>query len=355
MTDEGLAYYVNTETQETQWDKPDELKTEEELADNGEWLWIPDTTQVFVPAKVVPDKKKKKKSKKKKTGKVVVETEEGKKKRVDLAKCRPFQRSALSRVVEDLTLLDDMSSQLILYNLKKRFEKKNIYTNVGNILISINPYEYFPIYTKEIINKYINRPLGKDMPPHVYNISHDAYYGLTAFNELQSIIISGESGAGKTEATKQCLQYLAAIAGSVDSVEKKILQANPILEAFGNAKTIRNDNSSRFGKYIEVYFKDRRIVGSATRNYLLEKIRVVQPAASERNFHIFYQLVKASPSKVRKKLHLTSDCMDYKFLGGAPDCDTLDDKKDFKELQEAFILWNLLRKKSMVYLVWWLR
>ena len=249
MTDEGLAYYVghllyvptlsrftlscaqvNTETQETQWDKPDELKTEEELADNGEWLWIPDTTQVFVPAKVVPDKKKKKKSKKKKTGKVVVETEEGKKKRVDLAKCRPFQRSALSRVVEDLTLLDDMSSQLILYNLKKRFEKKNIYTNVGNILISINPYEYFPIYTKEIINKYINRPLGKDMPPHVYNISHDAYYGLTAFGELQSIIISGESGAGKTEATKQCLQYLAAIAGSVDSVEKKILQANPILE-----------------------------------------------------------------------------------------------------------------------------
>ena len=218
----------NTETQETQWDKPDELKTSEELADNGEWLWIPDATEVFVPAKIVASKKKKKRSKK--SGKVTVETEEGKKKKVDLAKCRPFQRAALSRVVEDLTLLDDMSSQLILHNLKKRFEKQKIYTNVGNILISINPYEYFPIYTKEVINKYINRPLGKDMPPHVYNISHDAYYGLTAFGQLQSIIISGESGAGKTEATKQCLQYLAAIAGSVDSIEDKILQANPILE-----------------------------------------------------------------------------------------------------------------------------
>merc|ERR1719261_313389 len=98
------------------------------------------------------------------------------------------------------------------------------------------------------------------------------------------------------------------------SIEQQVLQANPILEAFGNAKTIRNDNSSRFGKYIEVYFKDRKIVGSATRNYLLEKIRVVQPANNERNFHIFYQLVKASSSSVRKSLRLSSDCSDYKFL-----------------------------------------
>ena len=133
----------------------------------------------------------------------------------------------------------------------------------------------------------------EEMKPHVFNIAHDAYKGLTDFKKNQSVIISGESGAGKTEATKQVLAYIAAIAGSVGGVEKKVLQANPILEGFGNAKTIRNDNSSRFGKYMEIFFDgEGRICSSVTTNYLLEKIRVCSQAGNERNFHIFYQLTK---------------------------------------------------------------
>ena len=155
-----------------------------------------------------------------------------------------------------------MSGPLILHCLKKRFENNLIYTNVGTICISVNPYKHLPIYGRDVIEKYMYRGV-EERPPHVFNIAHNAFKGMKDYSINQSIIISGESGAGKTEATKQCLTYIAAIAGSVGGVEKKVLQANPILEAFGNAKTIRNDNSSRFGKYMELFFEpeDGRICG----------------------------------------------------------------------------------------------
>lgn len=167
--------------------------------------------------------------------------------------------------------------------------------------------------------------------------AHDAFYGVTSFDKLQSIIISGESGAGKTEATKQCLQYIASIAGSVGGVENKILMANPLLEAYGNAKTLRNDNSSRFGKYMEVYLDGQgRINSCATRNYLLEKIRVSQTLKGERNFHIFYQLVKAASADDRSKLQLDDDPKAYKYLETCTDVPTLDDTKDFGDVEKAY-------------------
>eukprot|EP00466_Bigelowiella_natans_P012031 jgi/Bigna1/34821/e_gw1.7.15.1 len=222
--------------------------------------------------------------------------------------------------------------------MQRRFEQNKIYTNVGTILISVNPYQRLPLYTEQVLKKYTSRGLGVvDMPPHVFNIAHDAFYGVTSFSKGQSIIISGESGAGKTEATKQCLQYLAAIAGSTSDVEKKVLRANPILEAFGNAKTLRNDNSSRFGKYLEIYLDEKgRISSSATENYLLEKIRVVQPSLKERNFHIFYQLVKAASSKLRQKLKLKEDAGKYNYLKSCTDVPSIDDTRDYKEVIEAF-------------------
>ncbi len=327
VSNDGLDYYVNTETGETTWEKPEELMTEEELNSSGDWVWVPHPTQCYVPARVIETSSRK----------YLVEKEDGKKKKVDKGSAIKLLRSSLKRIVADLTLLDDMTAPLILHCLRKRFEDNKIYTNVGTILISVNPYQRLPLYTDAVIKRYINRGLGVvDMPPHVYNIAHDSFYGVTSFGKNQSVVISGESGAGKTEATKTCLQYLARIAGSVSGVEKKVLQANPILEAFGNAKTIRNDNSSRFGKYLEVFFDAKgRITDSATENYLLEKIRVVNPAPRERNFHIFYQITKAAPSALRTKLKLGKPT-DYTYLRACVDVDTIDDDKEFKEVMQAF-------------------
>jgi len=145
---------------------------------------------------------------------------------------------------DDLVLLDTMNRPLILYNLRKRFQKEQIYTRIGTILISINPYKMLPLYTPSVIEDYIKRGKRK-LPPHVFEIADQAFNYLREHELGQSIVISGESGAGKTECTKQCLQYIAEIAGSsANNVEQRILLSNPILEAFGNAKTVRNNNSS---------------------------------------------------------------------------------------------------------------
>ena len=249
----------------------------------------------------------------------------------------PMKRSYLQRVVADLTLLDDLAAPLILHNLRKRFEKGEIYTNIGNILISINPYQRLPLYTDDVVRKYSKRKMGAVVPPHVYDIAHDSYYRLTAFSKLQSIIISGESGAGKTECTKQALQYLASIAGSTSNVESKILSANPVLEAFGNAKTLRNDNSSRFGKYMEIFFdRNNKINGCATQNYLLEKIRVVNPGPGERNFHIFYQLCVAADRDLRDRCKIHSNPADYAYLRSCVEVPGMDDDREFKDVLAAF-------------------
>ena len=327
VTEDGLDYYMNIDTDETTWDKPVELMTSDELDSQGEWRWVPHETEVYVPAKVESTQGKK----------VRVGHADGSVEVVKKNLTIPMQRSYLARVVSDLTLLDDLAAPLILHNLNKRFQSGDIYTNIGNILISINPYQRLPLYTDEVVRKYSKRKMGAQVPPHVYDIAHDSYYRLTAFSRLQSIIISGESGAGKTECTKQALQYLAAVAGSTSNVEGKILSANPVLEAFGNAKTLRNDNSSRFGKYMEIFFDHNgKISGCATQNYLLEKIRVVQPGSGERNFHIFYQLCKASDSNLRERLKLTTKCEDYTYLKTCVDVPGIDDEREFKDVEEAF-------------------
>ena len=340
-TAEGSVYYVNTETQETQYDKPVELMSEEELALSGEWVWVPHEEEVFVPAKVLNPGKKGKNYK--------VAMEDGVEKTVAKKHCQPFSRASLARIVSDLTLLDDMSAQLILHNLRERFKRGHIYTNIGSILISINPYDSsLPLYTDDVVRRYKNRSLGEVMPPHVYNIAHEAYYGITAFDQNQSIIISGESGAGKTWATKQALKYLAAIAGSVNNIEKRILQANPILEAFGNARTIRNDNSSRFGKYLEIPFnEDNEIAGSNTRHYLLEKVRVVQQSKGERNFHIFYQVLRGLPRDKRRELDLDFAPEDFEYTKTCTEVPNLDDKEEFDAVEKAFD--DLGFKKSEVH------
>lgn len=328
VTPEGVQYYFNKVTQQTTWDKPEIMKTEDELDKAGEWVWMPHPEQAFVPARKVNvyfD------------GRIECETEDGQKHLIDKKIIlEELSWSSLRRPVRDLVMLDVMNQPLILNNLKVRFAKNEIYTYVGTILISLNPYKLLPLYTPTVIDSYRNRG-NKDMPPHVYVIADDAFNGMVEHNLSQSIIISGESGAGKTECTKQCLQYFAEVAGSSNNVEQKILQANPILEGFGNAKTVRNNNSSRFGKYVEIFFDPKAsICGARNTNYLLEKIRVVQQSGDERNFHVFYQLCAGLDSRRRGQLHI-SDGLSYRYLNqsGNIKIDGVDDAHEFSEMETA--------------------
>ncbi|SCV74210.1 BQ2448_6642 [Microbotryum intermedium] len=203
--------------------------------------------------------------------------------------------------VSDMTLLSTISNDAVNDNLKKRFENAEIYTYIGHVLISVNPFRMLPIYTDDVLHSYRGKN-RLEMAPHVYAIAESAYYHMISYKENQCVIISGESGAGKTEAAKRIMQYIAAVAGGqgIDGVKEMVLATNPLLESFGCAKTLRNNNSSRHGKYLEIEFDDHGgPVGAVITNYLLEKNRVTGQINSERNFHIFYQLTKGASAAQR--------------------------------------------------------
>lgn len=220
--------------------------------------------------------------------------------------------------VQDCVLLDDYKSQeAFINNIEKRFNHNLIYTYIGNVLVSINPYKALPIYGESDIKKYQKTHLIEN-PPHVFAIAESAYRDMIEENKDHCILISGESGSGKTEASKRVLEYIAAVSnqhGDVKSVKDKLLRLNPVLEAFGNAKTIRNDNSSRFGKYMDIEFNSMGDpVGGNILNYLLEKSRVVHQNNGERNFHIFYQLLAGGTEELLETLNITRDISAYNYL-----------------------------------------
>eukprot|EP01087_Luapelamoeba_hula_P006044 TRINITY_DN16196_c0_g1_i1.p1 TRINITY_DN16196_c0_g1~~TRINITY_DN16196_c0_g1_i1.p1 ORF type:complete len:1514 (-),score=442.75 TRINITY_DN16196_c0_g1_i1:68-4609(-) len=218
--------------------------------------------------------------------------------------------------VEDMGELGHLNEPAVLYNLKKRYDADLFHTYSGLFLVVVNPYKRLPIYTKEIIDVYRGRPRDK-VAPHIFAISDTAYRAMIQTGQNQSMLITGESGAGKTENTKKVIQYLAAIAGrsGEGTLEQQLLEFNPILEAFGNAKTTKNNNSSRFGKFIELQFNSGgQIAGANTLIYLLEKSRVVFQAPIERNFHVFYQMLSsAMPAETKQRLHLQQP-QDYFYL-----------------------------------------
>ncbi|CAG9097903.1 unnamed protein product [Plutella xylostella] len=238
--------------------------------------------------------------------------------------------------VEDMISLGDLHEAGILRNLLIRYNENLIYTYTGSILVAVNPYQILPIYTADQIKLYKERKIG-ELPPHIFAIGDNGYAHMRRYGQDQCIVISGESGAGKTESTKLILQYLAAISGKHSWIEQQILEANPILEAFGNAKTVRNDNSSRFGKYIDIHFNAGGVIeGAKIEQYLLEKSRIVHQGKDERNYHVFYCLLAGLSKEDKKKLELGS-ASEYRYLSGGNSftCEGRDDAAEFQDIRSA--------------------
>uniref|UniRef100_A0A8C1V6P8 Unconventional myosin-VI n=1 Tax=Cyprinus carpio TaxID=7962 RepID=A0A8C1V6P8_CYPCA len=223
----------------------------------------------------------------------------------------------VNKHVEDNCSLMYLNEATLLNNVRVRYSKDKIYTFVANILIAVNPYfEISKLYSPESIKQYQGRSLGT-LPPHVYAIADKAYRDMKVLKMSQSIIVSGESGAGKTENTKFVLRYLTTSYGTGQDIDERIVEANPLLEAFGNAKTVRNNNSSRFGKFVEIHFNEKNaVVGGFVSHYLLEKSRICTQGQEERNYHIFYRLCAGAPEDIKEKFHLSSpDCFRYLSRG----------------------------------------
>ncbi|KAM9119819.1 myosin-10 isoform 3-T3 [Pangshura tecta] len=297
-------------------------------------VWIPSERHGFEAASI----------KEERGDEVLVElAENGKKAMVnkdDIQKMNPPKFSK----VEDMAELTCLNEASVLHNLKDRYYSGLIYTYSGLFCVVINPYKNLPIYSENIIEMYRGKK-RHEMPPHIYAISESAYRCMLQDREDQSILCTGESGAGKTENTKKVIQYLAHVASShkgrkdhniPGELERQLLQANPILESFGNAKTVKNDNSSRFGKFIRINFDvTGYIVGANIETYLLEKSRAVRQAKDERTFHIFYQLLSGAGEHLKSDL-LLEGFNNYRFLSnGYIPIPGQQDKDNFQETMEA--------------------
>uniref|UniRef100_A0A7N8WPF8 Myosin IXB n=1 Tax=Mastacembelus armatus TaxID=205130 RepID=A0A7N8WPF8_9TELE len=234
----------------------------------------------------------------------------------------------------DLCNLPVLNEDSILNNLRTRFCKKKIYTYAGSILIAINPFKFLPIYNPKYVKMYENHQLGK-LEPHIFAIADVAYYAMLRKRVNQCIVISGESGSGKTQSTNFLIHCLTALSqkGYASGVERTILGAGPVLEAFGNAKTAHNNNSSRFGKFIQVNYLDSGVVrGAVVEKYLLEKSRLVSREKNERNYHVFYYLLLGASEEERKEFKLLPP-EDYFYLKQIEDEEDL--RHDFERLQQA--------------------
>ncbi|KAJ0067517.1 hypothetical protein NL108_007998, partial [Boleophthalmus pectinirostris] len=248
--------------------------------------------------------------------------------------------------IQDFVLLDETTEEAFINNLKKRFSNDLIYTYIGTLLVSLNPYKELDIYNSKQMDIYMGVNFF-ELPPHIYALADNAYHTMLTEYNNHFILISGESGAGKTEASKKILQYYAVSCPSttlLNTVRDKMLMSNPVLEAFGNAKTLKNDNSSRFGKYMDIQFDSQGdAVGGHILNYLLEKSRVVHQNHGERNFHIFYQLVEGAGDELLQQLGLERDCQLYKYLtqGECAIVPSINDKNDWKTVKNALQVVNI--------------
>ncbi|KAF3691274.1 Unconventional myosin-VIIa [Channa argus] len=294
----------------------------------GEFVWVDTGIGVPIGAEVkVTD-----------TGQLQLIDDEGKEHKIKKkteGTIRPMHPTSV-KGVDDMIRLGDLNEAGLLRNLLVRHKEGIIYTYIGSILVAVNPYQLLPLYTTEHVHSYTDRRMG-ELPPHVFAIADNCFFNMRRNRKNQCCVISGESGAGKTESTKLMLQFLAAVSSQHSWIEQQILEANPILEAFGNAKTVRNDNSSRFGKYIDINFtKGGAIEGARIEQYLLEKSRVCRQAPEERNYHIFYYMLMGMPAEQKKILSL-GNAAEYNYLtmGSCTSCEGRDDVKEYAHFRSA--------------------
>ncbi|NP_001093105.1 myosin-3 isoform X1 [Mus musculus] len=257
-------------------------------------------------------------------GKVTVETEDSRTLVVKPEDVYAMNPPKFDKI-EDMAMLTHLNEPAVLYNLKDRYTSWMIYTYSGLFCVTVNPYKWLPVYNPEVVDGYRGKK-RQEAPPHIFSISDNAYQFMLTDRENQSILITGESGAGKTVNTKRVIQYFATIAATGDLAKKKdskmkgtledqIISANPLLEAFGNAKTVRNDNSSRFGKFIRIHFGTTGKLASADiETYLLEKSRVTFQLKAERSYHIFYQILSNKKPELIELLLITTNPYDYPFI-----------------------------------------
>uniref|UniRef100_A0A8D0APB3 Myosin Ic, paralog a n=1 Tax=Sander lucioperca TaxID=283035 RepID=A0A8D0APB3_SANLU len=259
--------------------------------------------------------------------------------------------------VQDFVLLENYNSEAaFIENLRRRFGENLIYTYIGSVLVSVNPYKELEIYSKQQMERYRGVSFY-EISPHIYAVSDNTYRAMRTERKDQCILISGESGAGKTEASKKILLYYAVTCPTNDhmaTLGDRLLQSNPVLEAFGNAKTLRNDNSSRFGKYMDVQFDFRGApVGGHILNYLLEKSRVVHQNHGERNFHIFYQLLDGGDNDLLTTLDLERKPQNYHYLvkGNCPRLSSVSDKNNWKVVMKALSVIGFTEEEKLLNII----
>ncbi|NWS88354.1 MYH1B protein, partial [Toxostoma redivivum] len=266
--------------------------------------------------------------------------------------------------IEDMAMMTHLHEPAVLYNLKERYAAWMIYTYSGLFCVTVNPYKWLPVYNPEVVLAYRGKK-RQEAPPHIFSISDNAYQFMLTDRENQSILITGESGAGKTVNTKRVIQYFATIAASGDkkkeeqtsgkmqgTLEDQIISANPLLEAFGNAKTVRNDNSSRFGKFIRIHFGATGKLASADiETYLLEKSRVTFQLKAERSYHIFYQIMSNKKPELIEMLLITTNPYDYLYVSqGEITVPSINDQEELMATDSAIdILGFSADEKTAIY------
>ncbi|XP_060940854.1 myosin-7-like isoform X1 [Limanda limanda] len=316
--------------------------------------FVPDQVEEFVKATITS----------RDGDKVTVDTQRGKSVTVKDSQIMQQNPPKFDKL-EDMAMLTFLHEPAVLFNLKERYAAWMIYTYSGLFCVTVNPYKALPVYNQQVVTAYRGKK-RQEAPPHIFSISDNAYQYMLADRENQSILITGESGAGKTVNTKRVIQYFASIAAGgmkkdiehtqcslcQGTLEDQIIQANPALEAFGNAKTIRNDNSSRFGKFIRIHFDARGKLASADiETYLLEKSRVTFQLKAERDYHIFYQILSNKKPELLEMLLITNNPYDYASISqGETQVASIDDAEELMGTDSAFdVLGFTQEEKNSVY------